>query len=198
MVSEWWITSEVCVSCGRTQSKTNVTNPGEQVKHWGRGFPSFLCASPDMIIILTGRHWQRTHSPCNSSVYSKVDATHFINLPFLINMWNNINCYIHFISFFLFFFPPQTFSIHSEQNVSSQATYAKPPPSTTNHIAGGVGGGESSPEEVEVLLSSQKVAPRRPSFLRSLIKAFGPYFLIGSAYKLLQDTITFVNPQLLR
>uniref|UniRef100_A0A4W6BM20 ATP-binding cassette, sub-family C (CFTR/MRP), member 3 n=1 Tax=Lates calcarifer TaxID=8187 RepID=A0A4W6BM20_LATCA len=87
----------------------------------------------------------------------------------------------------------------SEQNLSSQAVYSKPPPpSTTNHIAGGGGGGESSPEEVEVLLSNQKAAPRQPSFLRALIKAFGPYFLIGSAYKLLQDIITFVNPQLLR
>uniref|UniRef100_A0A674BGX9 Canalicular multispecific organic anion transporter 2-like n=1 Tax=Salmo trutta TaxID=8032 RepID=A0A674BGX9_SALTR len=55
----------------------------------------------------------------------------------------------------------------------------------------------SSPEEVEVLLSKQK-DPKKPSFLRSLIKAFGPYFLIGSAFKLLQDLITFVNPQLLK
>uniref|UniRef100_A0A668V5I2 ATP-binding cassette, sub-family C (CFTR/MRP), member 3 n=1 Tax=Oreochromis aureus TaxID=47969 RepID=A0A668V5I2_OREAU len=54
-----------------------------------------------------------------------------------------------------------------------------------------------SPEEVEVLLSSKKVA-HQPSFLRALIKAFGPYFLIGSGYKLLQDIITFVNPQLLK
>uniref|UniRef100_A0A669CGU8 Canalicular multispecific organic anion transporter 2 n=1 Tax=Oreochromis niloticus TaxID=8128 RepID=A0A669CGU8_ORENI len=53
------------------------------------------------------------------------------------------------------------------------------------------------PEEVEVLLSSKKVA-HQPSFLRALIKAFGPYFLIGSGYKLLQDIITFVNPQLLK
>ncbi|KAM7382140.1 hypothetical protein PAMA_012825 [Pampus argenteus] len=82
----------------------------------------------------------------------------------------------------------------SEHTVSSQAVYSKPPPSTTNHI----GGSESSPEEVEVLLSNQKAAPGHPSFLRALIKAFGPYFLIGSAYKLLQDVITFVNPQLLR
>ncbi|XP_049916464.1 ATP-binding cassette sub-family C member 3 isoform X3 [Epinephelus moara] len=82
----------------------------------------------------------------------------------------------------------------SEHSLSSQAVYSKPPPSTTNHI----GEGESSPEEVEVLLSSQKAAPYQPSFLRALIKAFGPYFLIGSAYKLLQDIITFVNPQLLR
>uniref|UniRef100_A0A8C3AFR5 ABC-type glutathione-S-conjugate transporter n=1 Tax=Cyclopterus lumpus TaxID=8103 RepID=A0A8C3AFR5_CYCLU len=84
----------------------------------------------------------------------------------------------------------------SEENLSSQAAYSKPPPSTTKNIGGG--GGESSPEEVEVLLSNQKAASRQPSFLRALIKTFGPYFLIGSAYKLLQDVITFVNPQLLR
>ncbi|XP_070783133.1 ATP-binding cassette sub-family C member 3 [Enoplosus armatus] len=82
----------------------------------------------------------------------------------------------------------------SEQNLPSQAMYSKPPPSTTNHV----GGGESSQEEVEVLLSNQKAAPHQPSFLRALVKAFGPYFLIGSAYKFLQDIITFVNPQLLR
>uniref|UniRef100_A0A7N6BYH4 ATP-binding cassette, sub-family C (CFTR/MRP), member 3 n=1 Tax=Anabas testudineus TaxID=64144 RepID=A0A7N6BYH4_ANATE len=86
----------------------------------------------------------------------------------------------------------------SEQNQASQAVYSKPQPSTTNHVTGGVGGGESSPEEVEVLLSNQKAASRQPSFLRALIKAFGPYFLIGSGFKLLQDLITFVNPQLLR
>ncbi|XP_047234005.1 ATP-binding cassette sub-family C member 3 isoform X2 [Girardinichthys multiradiatus] len=84
----------------------------------------------------------------------------------------------------------------SEQNMTSQAVYAKPQPSTTNHVSGGTGGNESSPEEVEVLLS--KAAPHPPSFLRALIKAFGPYFLIGSVFKLLQDVITFVNPQLLR
>uniref|UniRef100_A0A7N8XN14 ATP-binding cassette, sub-family C (CFTR/MRP), member 3 n=1 Tax=Mastacembelus armatus TaxID=205130 RepID=A0A7N8XN14_9TELE len=59
-------------------------------------------------------------------------------------------------------------------------------------------GGESNLEEVEVLLSNQRSVPQQPSFLRALIKAFGPYFLIGSAFKLLQDIITFVNPQLLR
>uniref|UniRef100_A0A8C2H4Q7 ABC-type glutathione-S-conjugate transporter n=1 Tax=Cyprinus carpio TaxID=7962 RepID=A0A8C2H4Q7_CYPCA len=54
-----------------------------------------------------------------------------------------------------------------------------------------------SPEEEEVLLSKRKEV-RQPSFLRALLRAFGPYFLIGSAFKLLQDLITFVNPQLLR
>uniref|UniRef100_A0A8C8JDS0 Uncharacterized protein n=1 Tax=Oncorhynchus tshawytscha TaxID=74940 RepID=A0A8C8JDS0_ONCTS len=75
---------------------------------------------------------------------------------------------------------------------STQALYSKPPPAgESNHV-----GGENSPEEVDVLLSKKKT-PKKPSFLRSLIKAFGPYFLIGSAFKLLQDLITFVNPQLL-
>uniref|UniRef100_A0A4W5R9U8 ATP-binding cassette, sub-family C (CFTR/MRP), member 3 n=1 Tax=Hucho hucho TaxID=62062 RepID=A0A4W5R9U8_9TELE len=87
--------------------------------------------------------------------------------------------------------PPPHF-LHSAEDRSTQALYSKPPPAgESNHV-----GGESSPEEVEVLLSKKKT-PKKPSFLRSLIKAFGPYFLIGSAYKLLQDLITFVNPQLL-
>uniref|UniRef100_A0A8C9VTA4 ATP-binding cassette, sub-family C (CFTR/MRP), member 3 n=1 Tax=Scleropages formosus TaxID=113540 RepID=A0A8C9VTA4_SCLFO len=54
-----------------------------------------------------------------------------------------------------------------------------------------------TPEEAEVLLSEQPKA-KQPSFLRALLRSFGPYFLIGSAYKLLQDLITFVNPVLLR
>lgn len=53
------------------------------------------------------------------------------------------------------------------------------------------------PEEVEVLLSKKKES-QQPSFLHALIKAFGPYFLIGSCFKLLQDLIVFINPQLLR
>uniref|UniRef100_A0A673W799 Canalicular multispecific organic anion transporter 2-like n=1 Tax=Salmo trutta TaxID=8032 RepID=A0A673W799_SALTR len=81
---------------------------------------------------------------------------------------------------------------HSAEDRSTQALYSKPPPAReSNHV-----GGENSPEEVEVLLSKTKTH-KKPSFLRSLIKAFGPYFLIGSAFKLLQDLITFVNPQLL-
>uniref|UniRef100_A0A8C5FPV0 ABC-type glutathione-S-conjugate transporter n=1 Tax=Gadus morhua TaxID=8049 RepID=A0A8C5FPV0_GADMO len=56
----------------------------------------------------------------------------------------------------------------------------------------------NGPEETEVLLSEGRAAPRQPSFLWALIRAFGPFFLIGSAYKLLQDLISFVSPQLLR
>ncbi|XP_011616814.2 canalicular multispecific organic anion transporter 2 isoform X2 [Takifugu rubripes] len=85
----------------------------------------------------------------------------------------------------------------SKQNPSSHATYSKPPQSATNYVPNG-GENESSPEEVEVLLSKQKASTHQPSFLCALIRAFGPYFLIGSAFKVLQDVITFINPQLLR
>ncbi|KAL0180194.1 hypothetical protein M9458_025636, partial [Cirrhinus mrigala] len=75
--------------------------------------------------------------------------------------------------------------------VKEQASFRKAGPGAEpNHVS-------ASPEEEEVLLSKRKEV-RQPSFLRSLLKAFGPYFLIGSAFKLLQDLITFVNPQLLR
>ncbi|XP_056153641.1 ATP-binding cassette sub-family C member 3 [Lampris incognitus] len=81
----------------------------------------------------------------------------------------------------------------SEQNPSPLAIFSKSPSAgTTNHVE------EVGRDEDEVLLSKQKEAPRQPSFLRALLRAFGPYFLIGSAYKLLQDLITFINPQLLR
>uniref|UniRef100_A0A8C2GV26 ATP-binding cassette, sub-family C (CFTR/MRP), member 3 n=1 Tax=Cyprinus carpio TaxID=7962 RepID=A0A8C2GV26_CYPCA len=79
----------------------------------------------------------------------------------------------------------------SEQSVKEQAEFRKAGPGTEpNHVS-------VSPEEEEVLLSKRKEG-RQPSFLRALLRAFGPYFLIGSAFKLLQDLITFVNPQLLR
>nr|XP_015211612.1 PREDICTED: canalicular multispecific organic anion transporter 2 isoform X8 [Lepisosteus oculatus] len=71
----------------------------------------------------------------------------------------------------------------------NQVLYSKSPNVPNNHMDGG-------PEEAEVLLSGKKEAIQ-PSFLKALLKAFGPYFLIGSAFKLLQDLINFVNPQLL-
>ncbi|MGH0155468.1 UNVERIFIED_CONTAM: hypothetical protein FKN15_029128 [Acipenser sinensis] len=58
-----------------------------------------------------------------------------------------------------------------------------------NHVDGGT-------EEARVLLLG-KNDTKQPSFLKALLKAYGSYFLIGSAYKLMQDLISFVNPQLL-
>ncbi|KAA0725432.1 Canalicular multispecific organic anion transporter 2 ATP-binding cassette sub-family C member 3 [Triplophysa tibetana] len=81
--------------------------------------------------------------------------------------------------------------VHSEPNVNEQATFIKAGTGAeTNHVG-------DNPEEAEVLLSKRKES-RQPSFLWALLRAFGPYFLIGSAFKLLQDLVTFVNPQLLR
>ncbi|XP_017579161.1 canalicular multispecific organic anion transporter 2 isoform X2 [Pygocentrus nattereri] len=77
----------------------------------------------------------------------------------------------------------------TEQDVNGQVVYSRAG-KEANHV-------EVSPEEVEVLLSDRKKS-HQPSFLRALLRAFGPYFLIGSAFKLLQDLITFINPQLLR
>uniref|UniRef100_A0A8C5TUD7 Canalicular multispecific organic anion transporter 2 n=1 Tax=Malurus cyaneus samueli TaxID=2593467 RepID=A0A8C5TUD7_9PASS len=52
------------------------------------------------------------------------------------------------------------------------------------------------PEEAEVLIRDKK-HNRKPSFLKALLRTFGPYFLIGSFFKLIQDLLSFVNPQLL-
>uniref|UniRef100_A0A8C3UT09 Canalicular multispecific organic anion transporter 2 n=1 Tax=Catharus ustulatus TaxID=91951 RepID=A0A8C3UT09_CATUS len=51
-------------------------------------------------------------------------------------------------------------------------------------------------KEAEVLISDKK-HDRKPSFLKALLRTFGPYFLIGSCFKLMQDLLSFVNPQLL-
>ncbi|NXK95917.1 MRP3 protein, partial [Formicarius rufipectus] len=63
----------------------------------------------------------------------------------------------------------------------------------SNHVLNHVGDG---PEEAEVLIRDKKLN-RKPSFLKALLRTFGPYFLIGSFFKLIQDLLSFVNPQLL-
>ncbi|NWW21215.1 MRP3 protein, partial [Falcunculus frontatus] len=63
----------------------------------------------------------------------------------------------------------------------------------SNHVLNHVGDG---PEEAEVLIRDKKHS-RKPSFLKALLRTFGPYFLIGSFFKLIQDLLSFVNPQLL-
>uniref|UniRef100_K7FZT5 ATP binding cassette subfamily C member 3 n=1 Tax=Pelodiscus sinensis TaxID=13735 RepID=K7FZT5_PELSI len=51
--------------------------------------------------------------------------------------------------------------------------------------------------EAECLIRDKK-QNTEPSFLKALLRTFGPYFLMGSFYKLIQDLLSFVNPQLLR
>ncbi|NXH09840.1 MRP3 protein, partial [Bucco capensis] len=63
----------------------------------------------------------------------------------------------------------------------------------SNHVLNHV---DDGPEEAEVLIRDKK-KNRKPSFLKALLRTFGPYFLIGSCFKLIQDLLSFVNPQLL-
>ncbi|XP_078081989.1 ATP-binding cassette sub-family C member 3 isoform X2 [Mustelus asterias] len=55
---------------------------------------------------------------------------------------------------------------------------------------------EGENHEAEVMFPG-KEDQKHPSFLLALCKTFGPYFLVGSALKLCQDLLAFVNPQLL-
>ncbi|XP_074870252.1 ATP-binding cassette sub-family C member 3 isoform X2 [Carettochelys insculpta] len=64
---------------------------------------------------------------------------------------------------------------------------------TSNHVLNHVG---DDPKGVEVLIRDKRQR-KEPSFLKALLRTFGPYFLIGSFYKLIQDLLSFVNPQLL-
>ncbi|NXK73375.1 MRP3 protein, partial [Amazona guildingii] len=68
-------------------------------------------------------------------------------------------------------------------------TYMKKSNNVLNHTGDGL-------EEAEVLIRYKK-HNRKPSFLKALLRTFGSYFLIGSFFKLIQDLLSFVNPQLL-
>ncbi|NWW52642.1 MRP3 protein, partial [Pedionomus torquatus] len=75
----------------------------------------------------------------------------------------------------------------AECKQKEDVTYTK----KSNHVLNHFG-----PEEAEVLIRDKK-HNRKPSFLKALLRTFGPYFLIGSFFKLIQDLLSFVNPQLL-
>ncbi|NXP07635.1 MRP3 protein, partial [Thinocorus orbignyianus] len=77
----------------------------------------------------------------------------------------------------------------AECKQKEDVAYMKKSNQVLNHVDGG-------PEEAEVLIRDKK-HNRKPSFLKALLRTFGPYFLIGSFFKLIQDLLSFVNPQLL-
>ncbi|XP_063312149.1 ATP-binding cassette sub-family C member 3 [Pelobates fuscus] len=68
-------------------------------------------------------------------------------------------------------------------------TYSKNQDAVLNHT-------DDKAHESEVLIVNNKKS-KGPSFIKVLLKSFGPYFLIGSVFKLFQDLLSFVNPQLL-
>ncbi|KAM4692498.1 LOW QUALITY PROTEIN: ATP-binding cassette sub-family C member 3 [Rhinophrynus dorsalis] len=75
------------------------------------------------------------------------------------------------------------------KHVQEQVQYNKNAEVILNH-------NDEKPNESEVLIVNNK-KQKEPSFLKVLLKAFGPFFLIGSLFKLFQDLLSFVNPQLL-
>ncbi|KAK2536899.1 Abcc3 [Columba livia] len=77
----------------------------------------------------------------------------------------------------------------AECKQKEDVTYMKKSNNVLNHVGDG-------PEEAEVLIRDKR-HNRKPSFLKALLRTFGPYFLIGSFFKLIQDLLSFVNPQLL-
>ncbi|XP_061472000.1 ATP-binding cassette sub-family C member 3 isoform X2 [Rhineura floridana] len=73
--------------------------------------------------------------------------------------------------------------------LKKHVSYTKSSNQMTNHVGDAL-------EETEILISSN-LKQKEPYFLKALLRTFGPYFLIGSFYKLMQDLLSFVNPQLL-
>ncbi|XP_049426792.1 multidrug resistance-associated protein 1 isoform X3 [Epinephelus fuscoguttatus] len=53
-------------------------------------------------------------------------------------------------------------------------------------------------EESEILIVKTPQNTREPSLLWALCLTFGPYFLISCLYKLIQDVLMFVGPEILR
>ena len=67
--------------------------------------------------------------------------------------------------------------------------------------AGG-GAGDKRPgqptEEAEGLLVKTTQKARQPSLFLALCRAFGPYFLVSSFYKIIHDILMFMGPIILR
>ncbi|KAJ8344971.1 hypothetical protein SKAU_G00291640 [Synaphobranchus kaupii] len=53
-------------------------------------------------------------------------------------------------------------------------------------------------EEEEILLVKTSQKGREPSLLLALCRAFGPYFLVSSFYKIIHDILMFMGPEILR
>lgn len=69
-------------------------------------------------------------------------------------------------------------------------------PPWTRHEAAAASGKKASGED-EVLLGGQPRS-QQPSFLWALLATFGPSILISMCFKVVQDLLSFINPQLLR
>lgn len=53
-------------------------------------------------------------------------------------------------------------------------------------------------EESEILIVKTPQKTKEPSLFWALCLTFGPYFLISCLYKIIQDILMFVGPEILR
>ncbi len=53
-------------------------------------------------------------------------------------------------------------------------------------------------EESEILIVKNPQKTKEPSLFWALCLTFGPYFLISCLYKIIQDILMFVGPEILR
>lgn len=53
-------------------------------------------------------------------------------------------------------------------------------------------------EESEILIVKRQQKSEEPSLFWALCLTFGPYFLISCLYKLIQDVLMFIGPEILR
>ncbi|XP_042361797.1 multidrug resistance-associated protein 1 isoform X2 [Plectropomus leopardus] len=68
-------------------------------------------------------------------------------------------------------------------------------PKRVNHSEGKEG---RAVEESEILIVKTPQKTKEPSLLWALCLTFGPYFLISCLYKIIQDVLMFVGPEILR
>lgn len=53
-------------------------------------------------------------------------------------------------------------------------------------------------DESEILIVKSPKKTKEPSLLWALCVTFGPYFLASCVYKMIQDILMFVGPEILR
>ena len=53
-------------------------------------------------------------------------------------------------------------------------------------------------DEAEILLVRNPLKKGKPSLFWALCRTFGPHFLVSSFYKMVQDVLMFVGPEILR
>ncbi|XP_061080827.1 multidrug resistance-associated protein 1 isoform X2 [Conger conger] len=95
--------------------------------------------------------------------------------------------------------PQLVHSWHHECNKAKRLSEGTVYLGKTSAGGGEAGGTAGRPaEEAEVLLVKTGQKGRQPSLFLALCRAFGPYFLVSSFYKIIHDILMFMGPLILR